>query len=245
MSDLDYPSYGARMPDDFPAPESWDQVLHQPDYSFDHRPEARRPTMAFRPRGRTGPQYAPAPPYGSPPQYAPDGSLYSEPATTYQPWYPPVPEYPPAPDYAPDYAPGYPPAQNYPPQAPAGYWPPAPGLLSPAPPAGPAAPPPLAGRVLWWLPFGRRLILLPKSAVDADLNGHRDVAGGWLRPAVFGAMDGLVTNSSLIAGVAGGGGGHGAIVLTGVARLIAGAFSMATGEYSPLQSQNELNDGEI
>src|SRR5947208_12660363 len=55
---------------------------------------------------------------------------------------------------------------------------------------------------------------------------HRDVSGGWLRPAVFGAMDGLVTNSSLIAGIGGGGGGHGAIVLTGIAGLIAGAFSI-------------------
>ena len=43
------------------------------------------------------------------------------------------------------------------------------------------------------------------------------MSGGWLRPAVFGAMDGLVTNSSLIAGIGGGGGGHGAIVLTGIA----------------------------
>jgi VIT1/CCC1 family predicted Fe2+/Mn2+ transporter len=43
---------------------------------------------------------------------------------------------------------------------------------------------------------------------------HRDASGGWLRPAVFGAMDGLVTNSSLIAGIGGGGGGHGMIVLT-------------------------------
>ena len=41
-----------------------------------------------------------------------------------------------------------------------------------------------------------------------ELHGHqhRDVSGGWLRPAVFGAMDGLVTNVSLIAGVGGGGG---------------------------------------
>jgi vacuolar iron transporter family protein len=70
---------------------------------------------------------------------------------------------------------------------------------------------------------------------------HRDVAGGWLRPAVFGAMDGLVTNSSLIAGVGAGGGAHGAIVLTGIAGLIAGAFSMATGEYISVKSQNELN----
>ena len=74
---------------------------------------------------------------------------------------------------------------------------------------------------------------------------HRDVSGGWLRPAVFGAMDGLVTNVSLIAGVGGGGGGHGAIVLTGIAGLIAGAFSMATGEYISVTNQNELVHAEV
>jgi hypothetical protein len=93
-------------------------------------------------------------------------------------------------------------------------------------------------------PFGHRLILLPGAPEDAA-DGHRDVTGGWLRPAVFGAMDGLVTNSSLIAGVGGGGGRHSAIVLTGVAGLIAGAFSMATGEYISVQSQNELAEAEI
>jgi VIT1/CCC1 family predicted Fe2+/Mn2+ transporter len=83
------------------------------------------------------------------------------------------------------------------------------------------------------------------AEAGADLREHRDVSGGWLRPAVFGAMDGLVTNSSLIAGIGGGGGAHGAIVLTGVAGLIAGAFSMATGEYISVKSQNELTEAEI
>lgn len=74
---------------------------------------------------------------------------------------------------------------------------------------------------------------------------HRDVSGGWLRPAVFGAMDGLVTNASLIAGVGGGGAANHIIVLTGLAGLIAGAFSMATGEYISICSQNELTKSEI
>jgi VIT1/CCC1 family predicted Fe2+/Mn2+ transporter len=74
---------------------------------------------------------------------------------------------------------------------------------------------------------------------------HRDVNGGWLRPAVFGAMDGLVTNASLIAGVGGGGGASRAILLTGVAGLIAGAFSMATGEAISISSQNELTEAEV
>src|SRR6266700_3064596 len=74
---------------------------------------------------------------------------------------------------------------------------------------------------------------------------HRDVSGGWLRPAVFGAMDGLVTNVSLIAGVGAGGGAPHIIVLTGLAGLAAGAFSMATGEYVSVSSQNELVAAEV
>ena len=74
---------------------------------------------------------------------------------------------------------------------------------------------------------------------------HRDVSGGWLRPAVFGAMDGLVTNASLIAGVGGGGGSQHAIMLTGLAGLAAGAFSMAAGEFVSVSSQNELVQAEV
>jgi VIT1/CCC1 family predicted Fe2+/Mn2+ transporter len=85
------------------------------------------------------------------------------------------------------------------------------------------------------------------SGTDSEAAGHehRDVSGGWLRPAVFGAMDGLVTNVSLIAGVGGGGGAQHIIVLTGLAGLAAGAFSMATGEYVSVSSQNELVAAEV
>jgi vacuolar iron transporter family protein len=76
-------------------------------------------------------------------------------------------------------------------------------------------------------------------------HGHRDVSGGWLRPTVFGAVDGLVTNASLIAGVGGGGVSPHAIVLTGVAALVAGAFSMGTGEYVSVTNQNELVHAEV
>jgi VIT1/CCC1 family predicted Fe2+/Mn2+ transporter len=58
-------------------------------------------------------------------------------------------------------------------------------------------------------------------------------------------MDGLVTNVSLIAGVGGGGGSHQFIVLTGLAGLAAGAFSMATGEFVSVSSQNELIGAEV
>jgi vacuolar iron transporter family protein len=74
---------------------------------------------------------------------------------------------------------------------------------------------------------------------------HRDVSGGTLRPTVFGAVDGLVTNASLIAGVGGGGVSAHAVVLTGVAALVAGAFSMGTGEYISVTNQNELVDAEV
>jgi VIT1/CCC1 family predicted Fe2+/Mn2+ transporter len=74
---------------------------------------------------------------------------------------------------------------------------------------------------------------------------HRDVSGGWLRPTVFGAVDGLVTNASLIAGVGGGGVSAHTVVLTGVAALVAGAFSMGTGEYVSVTSQNELVHAEV
>jgi vacuolar iron transporter family protein len=74
---------------------------------------------------------------------------------------------------------------------------------------------------------------------------HRDVAGGWLRPTVFGAVDGLVTNASLIAGLGGGGASEHTVVLSGVAALVAGAFSMGTGEYVSVTNQNELIHAEV
>ena len=74
---------------------------------------------------------------------------------------------------------------------------------------------------------------------------HRDVSGGWLRPTVFGAVDGLVTNASLIAGLGGGGVSAHTVILTGVAALVAGAFSMGTGEYVSVTNQNELVHAEV
>lgn len=76
-------------------------------------------------------------------------------------------------------------------------------------------------------------------------HSHRDVSGGWLRPSVFGAMDGLVSNSSLIAGVVGAGVAPGTVVLSGFAGLAAGAFSMAAGEYISVKSQNESIEAEV
>ncbi|MDT7713023.1 MAG: vacuolar iron transporter family protein [Pseudonocardiales bacterium] len=74
---------------------------------------------------------------------------------------------------------------------------------------------------------------------------HRDVSGGWLRPAVFGAMDGLVTNIALIAGVGGSGARAQVVVLAGVAGLVAGACSMALGEYASVETQNDQVQAEV
>lgn len=76
-------------------------------------------------------------------------------------------------------------------------------------------------------------------------HSHADVSGGWLRAAVFGAMDGLVTNIALIAGVGGGKAEPDVIVLTGTAGLVAGAISMAIGEFTSVQTQNEQVAAEV
>ncbi|WP_407555848.1 VIT1/CCC1 transporter family protein [Streptomyces sp. Pv4-95] len=80
----------------------------------------------------------------------------------------------------------------------------------------------------------------PTHVAHRDNHTHRDVNGGWLRPAVFGAMDGLVSNLALMTGVAGGAVSQQTIIITGLAGLAAGAFSMAAGEYTSVASQREL-----
>jgi VIT1/CCC1 family predicted Fe2+/Mn2+ transporter len=89
----------------------------------------------------------------------------------------------------------------------------------------------------------------PTPAVGAGLphefdHTHSDVSGGWLRAASFGAMDGLVSNTALIAGVAAGANTH-AVVLSGIAGLLAGSFSMALGEYTSVTTANEQLDSEL
>jgi VIT1/CCC1 family predicted Fe2+/Mn2+ transporter len=88
----------------------------------------------------------------------------------------------------------------------------------------------------------------PAPTESADIeHDHANVTGGWLRPAVFGAMDGLVSNFALIAGVVGGtsGDSSNAVVIAGLAGLAAGACSMAAGEYTSVASQAELAEKEI
>jgi VIT1/CCC1 family predicted Fe2+/Mn2+ transporter len=74
---------------------------------------------------------------------------------------------------------------------------------------------------------------------------HRDVKGGVARAAVFGASDGLVSNVSLILGVAGADPGAGVVRLAGLAGLVAGAVSMAAGEYGSMKAQQELLEREL
>ena len=74
---------------------------------------------------------------------------------------------------------------------------------------------------------------------------HRGGRSGTLRATVFGANDGLVSNLSLVMGVAGAASGNSIIVLAGIAGLLAGAFSMAAGEYISMQSQRELFENQI
>lgn len=83
------------------------------------------------------------------------------------------------------------------------------------------------------------------DSVHREGHSHRDVNGGWLRPAVFGAMDGLVSNLALMTGVAGGGTSRQAVIIAGLAGLAAGAFSMAAGEYTSVASQRDLVLAEV
>jgi VIT1/CCC1 family predicted Fe2+/Mn2+ transporter len=74
---------------------------------------------------------------------------------------------------------------------------------------------------------------------------HETRANATLRPVVFGANDGLVSNLALVMGVAGAGATSGVIVLAGIAGLLAGAFSMGVGEYISVRSQRELLDYQL
>jgi len=74
---------------------------------------------------------------------------------------------------------------------------------------------------------------------------HRSAFGGGLRAAVFGVDDGLVSNVSLVLGVAGAGAASGYVLTAGVAGLLAGALSMAAGEYVSVRSQREMYEHQI
>ena len=88
---------------------------------------------------------------------------------------------------------------------------------------------------------------LPSSAVPPhhpSRREHRDVGDGALRAAVFGASDGLVSNAALVLGVASSGATPGVVLLSGLAGLLAGAGSMAAGEWSSVTAQREAKERE-
>ena len=86
---------------------------------------------------------------------------------------------------------------------------------------------------------------MPRSVEDIGRRHRGGIAGGNLRAAVFGASDGLVSNVCLILGVAGAAGGGRTVLVSGVAGLLAGAFSMAAGEYVSVRSQREMFEHQI
>jgi VIT1/CCC1 family predicted Fe2+/Mn2+ transporter len=96
---------------------------------------------------------------------------------------------------------------------------------------------------------------MAQTAVPTDQGGdhhahpaashHRDVQGGVARAAVFGISDGLLTNISLILGVAGANPPPAVVLLAGLAGLVAGAFSMAAGEFVSMSAQSELMQREL
>ena len=75
--------------------------------------------------------------------------------------------------------------------------------------------------------------------------GHRTDRIGWLRAAVLGANDGIVSTASLVLGVAAASADHASILLTGVAGLVAGAMSMAAGEYVSVHSQADTENADL
>ena len=86
---------------------------------------------------------------------------------------------------------------------------------------------------------------MPHSVEEIGRRHRGRLAGGNLRAAVFGASDGLVSNVCLILGVAGAHATGSAVLVSGVAGLLAGAFSMAAGEYVSVRSQREMFEHQI
>jgi VIT1/CCC1 family predicted Fe2+/Mn2+ transporter len=77
------------------------------------------------------------------------------------------------------------------------------------------------------------------------VEGHKGERIGWLRAAVLGANDGLISTASLVVGVAAGHGDRAAIQLAGVAGMVAGALSMAAGEYVSVSSQADAEEADL
>src|SRR5512134_1621129 len=74
---------------------------------------------------------------------------------------------------------------------------------------------------------------------------HRSKSVGWLRAAVLGANDGIVSTASLLLGVTAAGSSHGALLTAGIAGAVAGAMSMAAGEYVSVSSQADTEQADL
>ncbi len=83
------------------------------------------------------------------------------------------------------------------------------------------------------------------TSIRRHVERHRTDRIGWLRAAVLGANDGIVSTASLVAGVAAAGASHASLVVTGVAGLVAGAMSMAAGEYVSVHSQADTEQADL
>ena len=84
-----------------------------------------------------------------------------------------------------------------------------------------------------------------KSSLRKHKEGHKSERIGWLRAAVLGANDGIVSTSSLIVGIAAAHSTHQQILVSGVAGLVAGAMSMAAGEYVSVSSQADTERADL
>lgn len=90
---------------------------------------------------------------------------------------------------------------------------------------------------------GEVLAFRPSRALHEE--HHATGRSGWLRAAVLGANDGLVSTASLVLGVAAAGASRGAVITAGIAGLVAGAMSMAAGEYVSVSSQRDSERSDL
>lgn len=84
-----------------------------------------------------------------------------------------------------------------------------------------------------------------KNKVEPHGENHRSHHIGWLRAAVLGANDGIISTSSLIVGVSAAHATNHSILITGIAGLVAGAMSMAAGEYVSVSSQSDIEKADL
>lgn len=101
--------------------------------------------------------------------------------------------------------------------------------------------------LLQFMPQGNpgELVLKTPRRFGRHREGHRANRIGWLRAAVLGANDGIVSTASLVLGVAASNATHGTVLIAAVAALVAGALSMAAGEYVSVHSQADIEGAEL